>query len=64
MKKQKTFTICAKLGIEVTTAVKAENYEEAIAQARQLRADDFVNLPDNCWMNGDVDKIAFISEDD
>lgn len=63
MKQQKTFTISAKLSIEVTTTVRAKTYEEAIAQARQLRADDFVTIPDRCWFDGDVDKISFISED-
>ncbi len=64
MSKQKTYTISAKLGIGVTTTVRAESYEEAIAQAKQLRANDFVSIPNNCWMDGDVDKIEFISEDD
>lgn len=62
--KKKSFTISAKLGIEVTTTIKADNYEDAIAQARELRADDFITIPNNCWMDGDIDKISFISEDD
>ena len=52
------------MGIEVTTTVKAESYEDAIAQVRKLKADDFVTIPLNSWMDGDIDKIAFISEDD
>ena len=64
MKKNKTFTIAAKLGIEVTTTIKAENYEEAIAIAQDLEADDFVTIPLNCWQDGDIDKIVFISQDD
>lgn len=64
MNKQKTFTISAKLGVEVTTTIKAKNYEEAITQARQLQATDFVTIPDNCWMDGGIDKISFIGEDD
>ena len=61
--KIKDFTISAKLGIEVTRTIKAENYEDAIAQARKLSADDFVTIPANCWMDGDIDKIIFIGED-
>ena len=64
MAKNKTFTISAKLGIEVTATIKAESYEEAIAQVKAMRADDFVSIPPNCWMDGDIDKITFISQDD
>lgn len=62
--KKKTYTICAKLGIEVTTTVNAESYEDALEQARKLKADDYVTIPDTCWQDGDVEKISFISEDD
>ena len=63
MTKNKTFTISAKLGIEITTTIKAESYEEAIAEAKKMRADDFVTIPPNCWIDGGIEKIAFISED-
>ena len=63
--KEKTFTIGAKLSIEVTTSIRAKDYEDAIVQARNLRANDFVIVPpSNCWIDGDIDKITFISEDE
>ena len=62
--KKKVFTVSAKLEIEVSTTINAESYEDALAQARKLRADDFVTIPNNCWMDGGIDKISFISEDD
>ena len=61
--KQKTFTVSARLNVEVSTTVKAESYEEVLPMVRKLRADDFVTIPSNCWMDGDIDKITFISED-
>ena len=64
MTKNQTFTIAAKLGIEVTTTIKAESYEEAIAEAKKMRADDFVTIPPNCWMDGDIDKIVFICQEE
>ncbi len=62
--KEKAFTISAKLGIEVSTTINAESYEDALAQARKLSVTDFVTIPDNCWQDGEIDKISFISEDD
>ncbi len=62
--KKKAFTICAKLGIEVTTTINAESYEDALAQAQKLSVTDFLTIPENCWQDGGVDKISFISEDD
>ena len=64
MTKNKMLTIAAKLGIEVTMTIKAESYEEAIKKARKLRADDFVTISPNCWIDGDIDKILFISQEE
>ena len=64
MAKNKSFTISAKLGIEVTTTIKAESYEEALTEAMKMEADDFVTIPPNCWVGGNIDKITFISQDD
>uniref|UniRef100_A0A6M3L3K1 Uncharacterized protein n=1 Tax=viral metagenome TaxID=1070528 RepID=A0A6M3L3K1_9ZZZZ len=60
----KNFTISAKLDIEVTHDIKAENYEDAIEQAHKMSAADFVEIPHNCWMDGNIEKITFISEQD
>ena len=62
--KKKVFTIRAKLGIEVSTTINAESYKDALLQARKLIVTDFVTIPDNCWQDGGIDKISFISEDD
>lgn len=62
--KEKTYTICARLNIEVTTEVKANSYEEAAIEAKQLRASDFVSIPVGAWQDGGIEKILFISEND
>ena len=52
-----TYSVMAKLKLEVTVPVTAPSLEEAIAKARELKETDFVTI-DGDYMDGDIKIIG------
>jgi hypothetical protein len=45
MIKRKTYTIQAKVGAFVGIEITASNFQDAVAQTKELNTGDFVNIP-------------------
>lgn len=44
MAKNKTFSVCGKLELDISLDVSAASLEEAVAQSKKLDVDDFVEI--------------------
>jgi hypothetical protein len=62
-KKLKKFTVGGKLNLTVGVEINAESLEDALAQARRLKAKDFVEINGE-WMDGDLENINSVWEND
>lgn len=58
-KKTKGFTVCAEMCLTVSVDIVAESLEDALSQARQMNADEFVEFQGD-WVDGDVTKICCV----
>jgi hypothetical protein len=49
MKNKKEFNVTARLGVVTCVTVNADSLEDALAQARAFKLEDFADLTGNYW---------------
>lgn len=60
-KKLKTFHVSVRINCQAGIEVKAESWEDAVAQAKQLKATDFISFHDE-HADSNIQKIEYISD--